>query len=62
MITQQCRDGSRVWKLSLKNVVSGLLKVLMPNVKGSSVNLGELIVVAAVFFLCSPILHHKNLN
>ena len=47
---------------SSKNMVSGLLKVLMPNVKGSSVNLGELIVVAAIFFLHSPILHHKNLN
>ena len=62
MITQQCWDSSRVWKLSLKNMVSGLLKVLMPNIKGSSVNPGELIVVAIIFFLCSPILHHKNLN
>lgn len=47
-------------RLSYKNVVYGLLKVLVPNVKGSNVNPGALIAVAVVFFSHSLILWLKS--
>jgi hypothetical protein len=43
-------------------VVDSLLKVLMPNVKGSNVNLGTLIAVVVVCFSHSLILWLKSLS